>query len=67
MAGSSYWYGVNVENGHVTQLSLEGINLVGTIPSSLGNLTYLQDLDLGANRLSGSIRQRLATSQILRN
>ena len=41
------WYGVTVENGHVTGIDLSGTsNISGTIPSSFGNLKYLKTLSL---------------------
>jgi Leucine-rich repeat (LRR) protein len=49
------WYGVKVENGHVIELDLSGNGLVGTIPSSLGDLTQLNRLLLERNDLSGNI------------
>ena len=41
------WYGVTCSAGHVTGLDLAFNNLVGTIPSELGNLANLQVLYLG--------------------
>ncbi len=52
---TSDWEGVSVANGHVTTLLLVDNNMVGTIPTSIGNLTFLQHLDLQSNELSGGI------------
>src|SRR4051812_33703867 len=49
------WFGVYLTNGRVTQLHLEGNNLIGSIPSSFGNLVNLTFVDLDDNQLSGSI------------
>ena len=51
----STWYGITVTNGRVTELVLEENNLVGTIPSEIGNLTNLGGLHLYYNQLTGSI------------
>ena len=53
------WYGVTCTGGDLTELSLSSNNLVGTIPSGLGNLTTLTALQLGSNSLSGSIPTEL--------
>ena len=49
------WYGVTVENGHVTSLDLYLNNLAGPLPAELGNLNSVQWLALGDNHLTGSI------------
>ncbi len=53
------WYGVVFEDGHVKGIDLSGNNLVGTIPASLGSLTYLEYLNLNNNQLTGSIPAEL--------
>jgi hypothetical protein len=53
------WYGINASNTHVTAISLTNNNLVGTIPTELGNLTNLQQLSLSDNQLAGSIPPEL--------
>ncbi|MBF7091988.1 hypothetical protein IUY40_10595, partial [Flavobacterium sp. ALJ2] len=41
------WYGVTVENGHVTAINLNNTsNIAGAIPASFGNLKYLRSLAL---------------------
>ncbi|MXZ18236.1 MAG: hypothetical protein F4Y81_08430, partial [Rhodothermaceae bacterium] len=53
------WYGVTVTDGRVVQLKLSYNSLTGPIPSSLGNLLELEELDLEVNRLSGAIPSSL--------
>ena len=51
----SEWFGVRTDaNGRVTHLELVDNGLSGSLPSSLGNLTNLQELGLRFNQLSGS-------------
>ncbi len=53
------WYGVAVANGNVVRLYLHDNNLVGSLPSTLGNLTKLSWLFLDINQLTGSIPSTL--------
>lgn len=53
------WYGVSVFESSVEGLNLRSNQLTGTIPSSIGNLTTLYDLDLSYNQLSGNIPPEL--------
>ncbi len=50
------WYGITLNGqGCVTQINLPSAQLSGSLPSSLGNLSYLSKLDLSNNQLTGSI------------
>src|SRR5690348_9373378 len=40
------WFGISVSSNRVDQLVLYNNNLQGTLPSSLGKLTHLTDLNL---------------------
>jgi Leucine-rich repeat (LRR) protein len=57
----STWFGVYIfDNVHVGILNLPSNNLVGTLPSSLGNLTATGiSMDLSNNRISGSLPSSL--------
>ena len=60
------WYGVKCQARRVTELSLLGNNLEGTIPSELDRLTELRVLDLWGNRLKGDIPSELGHLRKLR-
>ena len=50
------WYGVNTDvNGNVIELDFERNNLSGSLPAELGDLIYLEYLNLNINQLTGSI------------
>ncbi len=53
------WYGVTVENGVVTELSLGLNDLTGALPSEIGDLTNLERLNLSGNALSGEIPEEI--------
>lgn len=53
------WYGVTVESGYVTELTLNYNQLSGTIPPDLNSLTHLQLLYLYDNQISGNIPSEL--------
>ncbi|XP_030518422.2 probable LRR receptor-like serine/threonine-protein kinase At1g53440 isoform X2 [Rhodamnia argentea] len=40
---------------HVTNIQLKGLNLTGSFPDEFGNLTYLTEIDLTRNYISGSL------------
>lgn len=49
------WYGVTLNQGRVTKIELENIQLTGSIPKDLGSLTNIQELRLSQNHLIGPI------------
>ena len=56
------WYGVSTGGGgRVTQLSLEGNELRGPLPSELGALSGLERLNLGDNQLQGPVPPALSS------
>ena len=57
----STWNGVTVTGNRVSGINLSANNLVGTIPSSIGNLSSLTQLQLFDNQLSGSIPMQIGS------
>ncbi|WP_339753301.1 T9SS type A sorting domain-containing protein [uncultured Winogradskyella sp.] len=51
----SEWTNVTVENGHVTSVVIATFGVVGTLPSSLSDLTFLKTADFRSNNLSGEV------------
>src|SRR6266536_929727 len=51
----STWAGIEVTNNRVTLIQMGKNNLRGNIPSTIGNLSNLQRMDLNTNQLNGSI------------
>jgi hypothetical protein len=51
----STWYGVEISNGRVVGLNLANNNLKGQLPSSIGNLQYLETLALFSNQIAGAL------------
>lgn len=50
------WDGVELDNeGYVIRLTLNNNNLVGTLPSEIGDLSRIEEFQLDNNNLSGSI------------
>ncbi|XP_047961865.1 LRR receptor-like serine/threonine-protein kinase ERECTA [Salvia hispanica] len=62
------WTGVSCSLDHqrVTALNFSGFLLHGTISPHLGNLTFLQSLDLSSNNFTGSIPSELYNIQRLK-
>ncbi len=66
-ANADEWFGVNVAGGHVVALELAGNDLTGSLPASLGNLTYLLVLNLSNNTLTGAIPASITNMARLSN
>src|SRR6476661_8144923 len=49
------WSGVKVANDKVISIDLSNNNLTGTLPSEIGNLSNLQQLNLFRNSITGEI------------
>jgi len=49
------WYGITLNNNRVYTIDLRNNNLTGILPSTIGNLTGLQSLQLDVNFIGGSI------------
>ncbi len=56
----SQWFGIAADNdGRVTAIKLPRNQLAGTLPTSIGALIHLEELDLSGNDLSGAIPPEL--------
>lgn len=55
------WYGVTVNNNHVSALNLSKNQLSGFMPAEIGELKYLGYLGLNDNQLTGNIPMELGT------
>src|SRR5688500_16580148 len=55
------WHGINVANGDIVTIQLNGNNLVGSIPSSIANLSALTYLDLSDSKFPGPIPSALGS------
>lgn len=62
-----YWYGVKINNKHVTKIHLKGNALSDAFPTGLSALSYLQDLDLSENQLSGEVPSTVSSLTTLKN
>ncbi len=51
----STWYGVGVSGGQVRGISVDNNQLIGTIPTEIGDLINLTTLQLSGNQLTGPI------------
>jgi Leucine-rich repeat (LRR) protein len=65
----SSWFGITVENisgqDHVTEIDLDHNNLLGNIPSEIGNFLNLKILYLYFNNLTGNIPSELGNISTL--
>ncbi|EOY13283.1 Leucine-rich repeat protein kinase family protein, putative [Theobroma cacao] len=63
------WVGVTCGSRHhrVTSLNLFGMNLFGTIPPDMGNLSFVAFLDIGNNSFHGSLPIALANLRRLKH
>jgi Leucine-rich repeat (LRR) protein len=60
------WFGVNIQDGHIDNITLEWNNLIGTIPTELRDLSELRQLSLSGNMLAGAIPNEIGTLANLR-
>ena len=55
VTGPCQWFGVLCAGGRVVEVILEGNNLTGTIPTQVGNLKAMRELNLQHNLIGGII------------
>jgi Leucine Rich Repeat len=61
-----HWQGVTCSGGHVTRLELPGNNLAGRLSQRIGDLPFLQVVDLSSNPLGGAIPREIGRLHDLR-
>lgn len=49
------WFGIRIQNGHISELNLDSNNLVGFIPKEIGGLKQAYKLGLSGNKLLGNV------------
>lgn len=60
------WYGITVTNGDVVKIALANKNLIGKIPSNIGDLQKLNSIDLNTNAgITGRIPTSITTLNLL--
>jgi len=62
----SEWQGVTLENDKVIGITLLFNNVEGTIPSSIGNLTNLETLELSFNKINGELPTTIGNLKTLK-
>ena len=62
---TSSWGGVACNNGNVVSISLSGLKLSGTTPTSIGLLSSLTTLLIGRNSFTSSIPSELGQLKLL--
>ncbi|MEO9485673.1 MAG: DUF5050 domain-containing protein [Ekhidna sp.] len=53
------WEGVSLNSGRVIEINLPNRNLTGTIPDQIGNLLFLENIDMSGNQLEGALTETL--------
>jgi len=61
------WFGVEIEGNRVIEINLANNNLVGVLPTQIGDLDTLKVLHLNSNQISGSIPNEVGNLTDLRN
>jgi len=59
------WQGISMTDARVTDIQLSNQNLTGTLPTSIGNLSALENLYLANNSISGGIPKEIGTMSSL--
>ena len=54
------WFGVTCSQGHVNGVSLPGNNLVGLLPTELGQLKSLETLHLNSNAITSTLPSEIS-------
>tara|TARA_R110000823_G_scaffold5765_11_gene22765 strand:- start:7 stop:435 length:429 start_codon:yes stop_codon:yes gene_type:complete len=63
----STWYGVTVVDDKIVSINLSSNNLVGSIPSSIQDLKYLESFNVFKNNLKGHFPSELFKIQTIKH
>ena len=57
-------HGIEIANGDITSIALNGVGMSGTLPNELNNLTALVSISMASNSITGTIPDLSALQQL---
>ena len=64
---NSTWFGITVQDGHVTRLYMNSNNMVGYLPPQIGFLKWVSEFSVSNNKLEGLVPQSIGDMTSLKN